>query len=185
MQFDNKTRNPESRGRPPTGSIERNAMFALASDGKRWQHNLNAVKGADRVVQLGRMLLLPEAPQKVQGEIVIYCVHSRATTIRFHEIEYSWIPGSGYRFYSSGFKDPPERKGFSFYACVEKPPNMEFQSRRKLLLITTRKGMFRYIFWRNGFRSARDWVNVTCSGEYSWKPGRDNYTSSISASDHT
>jgi hypothetical protein len=33
MQFDNKTRNPESRGRPPTGSIECNAMFALARDG--------------------------------------------------------------------------------------------------------------------------------------------------------
>lgn len=190
MQPDIKTRNPESRGRPPTGSIERNAMFALARDGTRWQHNLNATKGADRVVQLGRMLPLPEAPQKVQGEVVIYCVHSRATTIRFPETEYSWSTGSGYRFYSSGFKDPPERKGFSCYAWVEKPPNLALQSfvfacQRKVVLIIPHKREFRYRFWSQGFRYACDWVNITCTGDYLWKPDRDNNTSNISASFHS
>jgi hypothetical protein len=186
MQFDNKTRNPESRGRPPTGSIERNAMFALARDGTRWQHNLNATKGADRVVQLGRMLPLPEASHKVQDEVVIHFVLRRAYTIGFPEIEHSWIPGSGYRFYSSGFKDPPERKGLGYYVLVEKPPNKDFQSfgfayYRKGKLITP--GMRKFIsgFRREGLRFSRDWVNITCTGEYLWKPDRDNYTSSISA----
>ena len=186
MQFDNKTRNPVSRGRPPTGSMKHNAMFALARDGTRWRHNLNATKGADRVVQLGRMLPLPMAPQKVQDEVVIYFDHRRTYTIRFPEIEYSWIPGSGFRFYCSGFKDPPEKKDFSCSAKVEKPPSLALHPvspacRRKVILIRSRKRKFRYRFWSQGFRSARDWVNVTCTGEYLWKPDRDNYTSSISA----
>ena len=189
MQFDNKTRNPVSRGRPPTGSMKHNAMFALARDGTRWRHNLNATKGADRVVQLGRMLPLPMAPQKVQDEVVIFFDHRRMYTIRFPEIEYSWIPGSGFRFYCSGFKDPPEKKDFSCSAKVEKPPSLALHPvspacRRKVILIRSRKRKFRYRFWSQGFRSARDWVNVTCTVEYLWKPGRDNYTSSISVSDH-
>jgi len=189
MQPDIKTQNPESRGRPPTGSMKCNAMFALARDGMRWRHNLDATKGADRVVQLSRMLPLPEAPQKVQDEVLIHFVQRSAYTAGFHETEYSWSAGSGYRFYCSGFKDPPKRKGFSCYAWVEKPPKIELQSfgfayRRKVLLITSRKRKFRYRFRSHGFRSARDWVNVTCAVEYLLKPGRDNYTSSISAFDH-
>jgi hypothetical protein len=190
MQFDNKTRNPVSRGRPPTGSMKHNAMFALARDGTRWRHIQNSRKRAGRASQISKMLPLPEVSQKVQDIVVINFVHRRAYTARFPEIEYLWIQGSGYRFYCSGFKDPPVMKDFSFSARVEKPPNMEFQSFgfaycRKGKLIKPCRRKFISGFWSQRFRSARDWVNITCTGEYLWKPDRDNYTSSISASYHT
>ena len=189
MQFDNKTRNPESRGRPPTGSIERNAMFALARDGTRWWHKHDTLNKAEIVSWTTSINLLPVASESMQDEVITCSAHNTAFAIRTHAVEYSWISGLGYRFYCSGFKEPPEKKDFSCSAKVEKPPNLALHPvspacRRKVILIRSRKRKFRYRFWSQGLPSARDWVNVTCTVEYLWKPGRDNYTSSISVSDH-
>jgi hypothetical protein len=190
MQLNIKARTPESRGRPPTGSMKPDAMFTLARDGTHWWLRHYAAKRADDVWWIAGINQLPEVQKSLQEEVVNCFIPWSACTIRLHEIEGSWILGAGFRFYCSGFKDPPERKGLGYYVRVENPPNMEFQSvgfaycmKGKLIKPCRRK--FISGFWSQRFRSARDWVNITCTGECLWKPDRDNYTSSITALNHT
>lgn len=179
-QLDIRTPNPESRGRPPTGNIERKVMYALARDGTRWRNQHDTIHRAENVSWITRIDLLPEVQMTLKGEVVY--IYDPA--IRLH------LPGSGFRFYYSGFKDPPERVGLYHYVRVEKFPNFDFQffvfanlCVGKLITPGKRKIISR--FRSHVFRSSRDWVNLTCTGDYLWKPDRDKYTSTTSAPFHS